>query len=68
MPAGKTCVRDAFPYAAILNWPFAVSGEVRLGPAGWLTETIELLDVRRGQPIAASVFGIPTGFNVTETN
>ncbi len=65
---GKTCIWDHFPYAAFLNWPFALSGEIRLGPGGGLTETIELLEIRHGDTIPAGVFDVPAGFDVKLTN
>ena len=65
---GKTCIWNHFPCASFLNWPFALSGEVMLGPGGGLTETIELIEVRPGEAIPAAVFDIPAGFDVKLTN
>ena len=38
---GQTCIWDAFPFVRYLNWPFALSGQIRFGPGTpRLVETI----------------------------
>ena len=65
---GKSCIWDAFPHVAFLNWPFAFSGRVQFGPTPGLVETIVPIEVKRNHAIAASVFEIPAGFSVTPPN
>ena len=62
---GKSCIWDAFPYVAYLNWPFALSARIQFGASTALVETIVPIEARRNQAIAATVFDIPAGFTVT---
>jgi hypothetical protein len=63
--AGKTCIWDRFPFVAYLNWPFALSGRIQVGPDRWLHETIEALAFERDHAIAPAVFQVPPGFSVS---
>jgi hypothetical protein len=64
-PTSHACVWDLFPYAAYLNWPFALSGRVQFGPDAQQFETIVAVTAQRGVAFQPSIFEIPAGFTVT---